>query len=76
VSAAVEVGRSYLKEEAMPVPKRRTSKTRKRKRRAHLALVPATTVVCKKCGHPTMPHAVCSNCGSYRGREILEVEEA
>jgi len=60
----------------MPVPKRRTSKTRKRKRRAHHALVATPTVVCRKCGHPTLPHAVCSNCGTYRGREILEVEEA
>jgi large subunit ribosomal protein L32 len=63
------------KEDVMPVPKRRTSKARKRKRRAHHALVPVRTVVCKKCGHPTLPHAVCSNCGTYRGRAVVTVEE-
>jgi len=63
------------KEDDMPVPKRRTSKTRKRNRRSHLALTPVQTVVCKQCGHATLPHAVCSNCGHYRGREVLTVEE-
>jgi len=59
----------------MPVPKRRTSKARKRKRRSHHALTPVRTVVCKQCGHATLPHAVCANCGYYRGREVLTIEE-
>ncbi|GAH35184.1 MAG TPA: 50S ribosomal protein L32 [Phycisphaerae bacterium] len=59
----------------MPVPKRRTSKTRKRKRRSHHALVPVQTVECKHCGRPTLAHTVCSNCGWYRGRQVVEVEE-
>ncbi len=59
----------------MPVPKRRTSKTRKRKRRSHHALVPAQTIDCKQCGHPTLPHTVCGSCGWYRGRQAMEVEE-
>ncbi|HUU92958.1 MAG TPA: 50S ribosomal protein L32 [Phycisphaerae bacterium] len=60
----------------MPVvPKRRTSKTRKRKRRSHHALTPTQTVVCKRCGRATLPHAACSNCGHYRGRQVVTVEE-
>lgn len=59
----------------MPVPKRRTSKARKRARRAHHALTPIQTVICRQCGHATLPHAVCSNCGWYRGRQVLVVEE-
>jgi large subunit ribosomal protein L32 len=59
----------------MPVPKRRTSKAHKRKRRAHQALIAVRTVTCKKCGHAMLPHAVCSNCGTYRGRTIIEVKE-
>ncbi|MCX5655977.1 MAG: 50S ribosomal protein L32 [Planctomycetota bacterium] len=59
----------------MPVPKRRTSKARKRIRRSHHALTAVRTVTCKKCGHATLPHAACRNCGSYRGRVIVEVKE-
>ncbi len=59
----------------MPVPKRRQSKTRKRKRRSHDALTPVQTVVCKQCGHTALPHTVCPNCGQYRGRAVLKVEE-
>ncbi len=59
----------------MPVPKRRTSKSRKGKRRAHDALTPVQTVTCRQCNHPRLPHAACGNCGWYRGRQVLEVEE-
>jgi large subunit ribosomal protein L32 len=59
----------------MPVPKRRTSKARKRIRRSHHALVAVRTTTCKRCGHATLPHAVCSNCGTYRGREVMQVKE-
>lgn len=58
----------------MQAPKRRTSKARKGKRRAHHALSPIATVVCKHCGHATLPHAACRNCGQYHGRTVLEVE--
>jgi large subunit ribosomal protein L32 len=59
----------------MPVPKRRTSKERKRLRRSHHALVGVSTVTCKHCGHTALPHTVCSNCGHYRDREIIKVAE-
>jgi len=59
----------------MPVPKRRQSKSRKGIRRSHQALVGTRTTTCKRCGHATLPHAVCSNCGHYRGREVVAVEE-
>jgi len=59
----------------MLAPKRRTSKTRKGKRRSHHAISPVQTVACERCGHSTLPHAVCGNCGTYRGRQVVEVEE-
>ncbi len=62
----------------MAVPKRKTSKARKRKRRTHWkAHVPALTR-CSHCHQPKPPHTVCPNCGYYAGREVIkpEVEEA
>jgi large subunit ribosomal protein L32 len=58
----------------MPVPKRRTSKSKRNKRRAHDALSPVTYVSCPQCGEPTQPHRICSHCGTYRGRQLVEVE--
>ncbi|MBM4018510.1 MAG: 50S ribosomal protein L32 [Planctomycetes bacterium] len=59
----------------MPVPKRRTSKARKRIRRSHHALTAVRTVTCRKCGHAMLPHTVCGHCGTYRGRSVIEVKE-
>jgi len=73
----------------MPVPKRKTSKARKRKRRTHGGAaepnVPHSQKVrapgsrsnrffCSNCNQPKAPHAVCPNCGYYRGRAMIEVE--
>lgn len=55
----------------MAVPKRRTSRARRDKRRAHDALAPPTRSNCPQCGEPKLPHRVCPNCGTYRGREVL-----
>ena len=31
---------------------------------------------CPQCGELKLPHVVCKNCGYYKGREIVKVEEA
>jgi len=28
---------------------------------------------CPKCGKPVFPHTVCSNCGYYKGVEVIDV---
>jgi len=28
---------------------------------------------CKKCNEPVLAHTVCANCGTYKGREIIDV---
>ena len=40
----------------MAVPKRKISKTRKRKRRSHSRLSPPGLAKCPKCDEPVMPH--------------------
>jgi large subunit ribosomal protein L32 len=59
----------------MPNPKRRHSKARTRKRRAHDALRQPQTSICPNCQEPRMPHRVCPKCGFYKGREVVQVEE-
>ena len=58
------------------VPKRKISKTRGANRRSHWALKAMHLVRCQKCGAPRRPHQVCNNCGTYRGVEVIEIEEA
>ena len=58
----------------MAVPKRKTSKARKRKRRAHLAISAPASSSCERCGSPKVPHAVCESCGFYRGRDVLALD--
>lgn len=59
----------------MAVPKRKTSKARKRKRRTHWKLAAPSLTKCSHCGQTKMPHSVCPNCGFYGGREVVRIEE-
>jgi len=60
----------------MPNPKRKHSRTRGRKRRAHDALRAPQLVPCRQCHTPKLPHRVCHNCGHYAGREVVKAKEA
>jgi large subunit ribosomal protein L32 len=55
----------------MAVPKRKTSKTRKRKRLTHWKLSAPNLVECPQCHELKLPHKVCPHCGYYKGREIV-----
>lgn len=56
----------------MGVPKRRVSKTRKRRRRAEWRKIDAPTLVeCPQCHELKVPHRVCGNCGYYKDREVV-----
>jgi large subunit ribosomal protein L32 len=58
-----------------PLPKRKVSKTRRNKRRAHDHLSLRHLVRCEECNEYKPAHHVCPHCGSYRGREVLVIEE-
>lgn len=42
-------------------------------RRSHHGLKPVRFSKCPKCGEEILPHCVCSNCGTYSGREVIDV---
>ena len=63
-------------EAKMPNPKRRHSKARTSRRRAHDSLTTASVSECPNCHERKLPHRACPKCGYYKGREVLEVKES
>ena len=59
----------------MAVPKKKVSKQRRRKRRGAQKAELPTVQKCPKCGDPRIPHRVCPTCGTYKGEQVVEVEE-
>ena len=59
----------------MPNPKRRHSKARTSKRRAHDSLTSQSLAECPSCHEPKLPHRACPKCGTYKGRAVLASKE-
>ncbi len=57
-----------------PLPKRKYPKARQGARRSHLAVKASNTDTCSQCHSPKMPHHVCPTCGSYNGRQVIEIK--
>ncbi len=57
----------------MAVPKKRHTKSRRNKRRSHHALKKMKLSTCPKCKEPVLPHHFCSFCGTYKGKEVIDV---
>jgi large subunit ribosomal protein L32 len=61
----------------MAVPKRKTSKARRDKRRSNVWKLEAPALSrCSNFGELTAPHRVCKNCGYYKGVEVISKTEA
>jgi large subunit ribosomal protein L32 len=58
-----------------PQPKRKLSKGRRDRRRAHDALEARNLVACSNCGSMRLSHTVCPNCGFYGTREVIEIKK-
>ncbi len=58
-----------------PLPKRKTSKGRRDRRRSHLALRSPNLTECPTCHNMRLPHHVCPYCGSYNSEEVIEIKE-
>jgi len=55
----------------MAVPKKRTSKSKKRKRRTHWKLKSPNLIECPQCHEKILPHRVCPHRGYYKGKEVV-----
>ncbi|MBO5091917.1 MAG: 50S ribosomal protein L32 [Clostridia bacterium] len=61
----------------MAVPKRKQSHARTNKRRSNNSKLTAPTMVkCSKCGEYNLAHRVCSACGYYADKQIVNKENA
>ena len=60
----------------MAVPKKKKSKSRRDMRRSHDHAKLPKVSVCPQCHEPVLPHHVCLQCGTYKGRTIVEAEES
>lgn len=58
----------------MPVPKRKTSKSRRDKRSSCKFIRPHAVITCSNCEYPLTPHQACAHCGFYKGRKVLKTK--
>lgn len=58
----------------MAVPKKKTSKAKKKMRRSHHAISAPSYSTCSNCGATKQPHRVCLECGYYGDRQVLTDE--
>ncbi len=57
----------------MAQPKHRTTSSKRNQRRSHHALKKVNLAVCPKCKSKTLSHTACANCGTYKGKEVIDV---
>jgi large subunit ribosomal protein L32 len=58
----------------VPLPKRKYSRARQGDRRSHLGIKTTSLIDCPQCHTPKLPHHACPTCGTYDGREVIEIE--
>ncbi|MDP2905279.1 MAG: 50S ribosomal protein L32 [Candidatus Omnitrophota bacterium] len=58
----------------MPLPKKRHSKARGRKRRTHWKLSGLNLIPCPQCKQPKLSHCACKLCGYYNGKQVIEIK--
>ena len=56
----------------MAVPKIKTSKARRDKRRANWKMSAPSLATCPKCGELVLPHRACKACGTYKSKVVVE----
>ena len=57
----------------MANPKKRMTSTRSGNRRSHHSLDKIKLSNCTKCNETVIPHHVCMNCGTYKGKQVINL---
>ena len=57
----------------MPHPKKKTTTRKQGLRRSHLALKRTPSTTCSHCKAAIRPHTACTNCGWYKGKQVIDV---
>ena len=58
----------------MPVPKGKSSKSRRDRRSANMRLKVKAVASCKTCQAPVAAHQVCFECGYYKGVKVIRTK--
>lgn len=58
----------------MAVPKRKTSRMKRRQRKAANRYEGVQATYCANCAAPSAPHRIYTSCGFYNGKQVLNVE--
>lgn len=58
------------------VVRMRSTRSHTGNRRSHHALKSRGLLVCENCKAPKEKHAVCAQCGTYKGRKVIDMEAA
>jgi len=56
------------------LPKRKRAKARQSKRRSNFKITPPSLQNCPQCNSPKLSHYACPTCGTYAGREVVEIK--
>lgn len=59
----------------MGVPKKKTTKSRKKNRQAHQKLKIPTITFCPQCKSARLPFFACPECGYYKGEVVVKKKE-
>jgi len=55
------------------VVRMRHNRSQRGNTRSHYKITAPALTLCKDCGSPKAPHAICQVCGKYNGRQVIDV---
>lgn len=58
----------------MPLPKKKTSKSKRNMRRSHDHVAVPNIIYCE-CGAASLSHSICPECEKYRGRDYAKTAD-